>query len=151
MSSDRQYEATLSHLHTAAQIHRDNHQQQLYRLSASADAEDRALHAERMKQNAETELRRERQEHTLTRRAMQRLVAQNIGLQRAVHHFAERWASHEGKSADALIVEIIAEGKSRGEAIEANPDNTSKLTRNVEAMREEARRSSDVFAWLAGP
>lgn len=148
MSNDRTHDTTLSYLRTAAQTHRDAHQQQLHRLSVSADAEDRAFYAERAQQRAEADLRQERAEHDLTKLAMRRLLANNIGLKRVVAELAERWAPHEGKRSEELLAEITADGEARANTIATIPDNTSKLQRNVEALRDAQRRNTDEFAWL---
>lgn len=148
MSKDAYHDTTLSFLHTAARLHRDAHQQQLYRLSASADAEDRAFYAERAQRQAEADLRQERAEHGLTKRAMQRLMAENIGLRRVVAELAGRWAPQEGKTADDLEAEISAAAMARANAIASNSHNTGKLKRNMEALREAQRDKADEFAWL---
>ena len=148
MSTDRTHDTTLSFLNTAAQIHRDNHQHQLHQLAQSADAEDRAFYAERAQQRAEADLRQERSEHDLTKKAMRRLMAQNIGFERVVRQLVERWAPQEGKTAEEFVAEISAAAMARADAIANNPDNVGTLQRNMEALRDAQRRNTDEFAWL---
>lgn len=148
MSNSTVHDTTLSFLYTAAQTHRDAHQQQLHRLSSSADAEDRAFYAERAHQRAEADLRQERAEHDLTKKAMQRLLAENIGFQRVVRQLVERWAPQEGKTADEFGAEITSAGEARANDIAADPGNAEKLRRAIEARRDAQRQDAGEFAWL---
>ena len=144
------HDTTMSYLHTATQIHRDTHQRQLHQLALSSDAEDRAFYAERAHRQAEAALRQELTEHDVTKMAMQRLLAQNLGLKRAVAELTERWAPQLQRSAEEIRTEVAELSEAKAYAIESNPDNSAKLQRNVEAMREVARQASGSPFWLGG-
>lgn len=150
MNHDRHHDTTMSLLHTTAQLHRDNHQRQLHQLAVSSDAEDRAFYAERAQRQAEAALRQERAEHDVTKMAMQHLLAQNIGLKRTVAELTERWAPQLHRSAENIRTEVAEASEAKARAIESNPDNTAKLQRNVEAMREVFRPKAGALDWLKG-
>ena len=118
----------------------NNQRQHLNRQTyAQGDAESRAFHAERallgMKQAHENEQR----EHALTRLAMTRLLAVNIGLRRAVGHLAEKWAGHDGATPEAFKAAVLAEAEATADTIQHKPANAPLFARDLDILREAQR------------
>lgn len=129
-----------SHYQTAQLTAINNQRRQTNRqMYANEDAESRAFHAERELLGMRQAHEAEQCEHALTRLALKQLLAQNIGLQKAVQHLAKKWAPVDGTTTEAFTAGVLTKGEAIAKALCLDATNDTKFTRDVERLREAQR------------
>ncbi len=134
------HDATMNLWATARGTHIDNTRRQQRRQStAREEAEDRAFFGERAQRQAESNLSHERQEHALTKLAMQRLIAQNEAMRRTFKLLTERWVSTQGVTVDDMAQAFQRDSETLAQVLLDKPGNGPKLDQQVERLRDAQR------------
>lgn len=113
--------------------------QQRRRAMASESAEDRAFHGEQAQRRTEDLLRQERQEHTLTQVALQRLVARNEAMRRLVRQLCEKWAPLDGSTAVEMETSFARQCDAKVQEWLDSPASQSILERAADHVRDSLR------------
>lgn len=134
------HDATMNLWATARMTHIDNNRRQQRRQAIGREeAEDRAFFGERAQRQAEGSLAHERQEHALTKLALQRLIAQSEAMRRTFKLLAERWAPMGGVTVDDMAKTFARDSESMAQVLLDKPGNGPKLEREVERLRDAQR------------